>query len=366
MGRPGSERRRCSGRDVVTDGLGSGLDAHVVVRRGALQVDARVVAAPGETVAIVGPNGAGKSTVLRVLAGLTALAPGGHVLVDGARIDHLPVEERPVAVVFQDHLLLPHLSALDNVAYGVRRRRGLTRAASREVAAGWLDRMGVAARAEARPGQLSGGEAQRVALARALATEPALLLLDEPLAAVDAGARIALRAELRRHLASVPGVRVLVTHDPVDAAALADHVVVLEDGRVVQSGPVGDLALRPATPYVADLVGTNRWAGEGDGRGGVQVGGVHLDVPGAPPGPVVLVVDPRAVSLAADRPVGSARNVWQGEVEALETGLGHVRVRIAGALPVVAEVTTAAASELALTPGAPTWVAVKAVAITAV
>jgi len=344
----------------------AGLDAHVLVRRGSLEIDARLQVGPGTTVAVVGPNGAGKSTVLRALAGLTALAPGGYVLLDGVPIDRRPAEERPCAVVFQDHLLLPHLTALDNVAYGVRRRRGLGRAEARLVAADWLERVGVAARSGARPAQLSGGEAQRVALARALATEPALLLLDEPLAAVDAGARTVLRTDLRRHLASVAGVRVLVTHDPVEAAALADHVVVLEGGRVVQSGPVADLALRPATAYVAELVRTNRWVGQGDGRGGAVVGGVHLDVPTAPSGPVVLVVDPRTVGLAAERPTGSARNVWHGDVEALEAGVGVVRVRVGGPLPVVAEVTVAAASELALAPGNPIWVAVKAVGITVV
>ncbi|MEO5680320.1 MAG: TOBE domain-containing protein, partial [Acidimicrobiales bacterium] len=259
-----------------------------------------------------------------------------------------------------------HLSALDNVAYGLRRRRGLSRAAARARAGELLERVGVAARAGARPAQLSGGEAQRVALARALALEPALLLLDEPLAAVDAAARTALRAELRRHLATVPGVRVLVTHDPVDAASLADRVVVLEAGRVVQAGPMADLALRPATPYVAQLVGTNRWVGAGDGRGGAMVGGVHLDAPGAPAGPVVLVVDPRTVALAGTRPVGSPRNVWPGTIDAVETGVGVVRVRVGGPVPVVAEVTAAAAAELVLAPGAEVWVAVKAVAITAV
>ncbi len=345
---------------------GPGLDAHVLVRRGALDLDARLRAARGETAAVVGPNGAGKSTLLRALAGLTSLAAGGHVLLDGARIDRLPPERRPVAMVFQDHLLLPHLSALDTVAYGLRRRRGLGRAAARTTAGAWLERVGVGDRASARPDQLSGGESQRVALARALATEPALLLLDEPLAAVDAAARRTLRAELRRHLAAVGGVRVLVTHDPVDAAALADHVVVLEGGRVVQDGSVADLALRPATPYVADLVGTNRWVGHGDGRGGAMVGAVHLDVPAAPIGPVVLVVEPRAVGLAVERPVGSARNVWPGRVEAVEPGIGVARVRIGGPLPVVAEVTAAASAELALAPGVPIWVAVKAVAITAV
>ena len=344
---------------------GRGLDARAVVRRGGLDLDATLTAAAGVTAAVVGPNGAGKSTLLRVLAGLTANGPQGHIRLDGAPLDHLPVERRPLGVVFQDHLLLPHLSALDNVAYGLR-RRGLGRAAAREQAAGWLERVGVAGRAAARPNELSGGEAQRVALARALARQPALLLLDEPLAAVDAGARTELRAELRRHLSAVPGVRVLVTHDPVDAASLAHTVLVLEAGRVVQAGAMADLALRPASPYVAKLVGTNRWVGHGDGRGGVTVGGVHLDVPGRLAGATVLVVDPRAVTLARQRPTGSARNVWSGTVEAVEAGVGVARVRVGGPLPVVAEVTAAAAAELALAPGAGVWVAVKAVAITAV
>ena len=343
-----------------------GLDARMVVRRGDLLLDAALTAPPGETVAVVGPNGAGKSTILRALAGLTRLGPDGRVWLDGVRLDHLPVERRPVGVVFQDHLLLPHLSVLDNVAYGLRRRRGMGRLAARRAAAGWLERVGVGDRAGARPGQLSGGQAQRVALARALALEPALLLLDEPLAAIDAAARTTLRAELRSHLADVPGVRVLVTHDPVDAASLGDRVVVLEAGQVVQSGAMADLALRPATPYVASLVGTNRWVARGDGKGGAVVVGVHLDVPAAPAGPAVLVVDPRAVTLARHRPSGSARNVWCGRVEVVETGVGVARVRVGGPLPVVAEVTTAAADELRLAPGTAVWVAVKAVAITAV
>ena len=354
----------------MTSGTGgamrSGLEARVVVRRGDLSLDASLTAASGETVAVVGPNGAGKSTLLRALAGLTAIAKDGHVRLDGVRIDDLPVERRPIGVAFQDHLLLPHLSAVDNVVYGLRHRRGLGRSAARELAVDWLEKVGVGPRAQARPSRLSGGEAQRVALARALAVEPALLLLDEPLAAVDAGARTALRTELRSHLSSVAGVRVLVTHDPVDAASLADRVIVLEAGRVVQSGAMADLALRPSTPYVAQLVGTNRWAGTGDGRGGALVGGVHLDAPGAPAGPTVLVVDPQAVTLAHHRPTGSARNVWCGRIEAVESGPGVVRVRVGGPLPVVAEVTAASAAELTLAPGTDVWVAVKAVAITAV
>src|SRR5439155_23260539 len=149
----------------------------------------------------------------------------------------VPPEHRPVGMVFQDYLLFPHLDVLDNVAFGAR-RRGARRSDARRVAAEWLDRLGLGDRIGARPAELSGGQAQRVALARALATDPALLLLDEPLAALDASARAEVRRDLRRHLASFPGVRVLITHDPLEAAALADRLVVLDAGRGVQSGTV--------------------------------------------------------------------------------------------------------------------------------
>lgn len=219
---------------------GAGLAAHLVLDRGAFTLDVRLTVAPGEVLALLGPNGAGKTTSLRALAGLAPLT-GGYLRLDGTTLEEpaarrrTPPERRPVGVIFQDYLLFPHLTALDNVAFGPR-CHGASRARARAVAADLLARMGLADHAGVKPRRLSGGQAQRVALARALAIEPRLLLLDEPLAALDALARLDVRAELRRRLAAFEAVAVLVTHDPLDAMVLADRLVVIEHGRVVQEG----------------------------------------------------------------------------------------------------------------------------------
>jgi molybdate transport system ATP-binding protein len=218
------------------------LSARVVLCRGTLALDVAVEIADGEVLAVLGPNGAGKSTLLRVLAGL--LPPdGGSVVLDGTEVwdgeRHVPAHRRDLGMVFQDYLLFPHLSVTDNVAFGLR-TRGVRKPAARSAADRWLDRVGLAGLGSRRPGQLSGGQAQRAALARALVREPRVLLLDEPLSALDARTRLTVRAELRRHLGEFAGSTVLVTHDPVDAMALADRVVVVEDGSVVQEGtPAG-------------------------------------------------------------------------------------------------------------------------------
>ncbi len=214
------------------------LDAHLVVERAGFRLDLALRAGAGEVVALLGPNGAGKTTALRTLAGLLPLTGGylrlsGEVLDEPGRRPFVPAHRRPIGVVFQEYLLFPHLSALENVAFGPR-SRGAGRTRARALARDWLDRVGLADRAGTRPRQLSGGQAQRVALARALAPDPRLLLLDEPLAALDAGTRQDIRAHLRHHLAEHPGVAVLVTHDPLDAMILADRIVVIEAGSVVQ------------------------------------------------------------------------------------------------------------------------------------
>ena len=235
------------------------LDASVRVRLGSLDLEVDVRVGDGEVVAVVGPNGAGKTTLLRCIAGLQPL-DAGRVTVDDQVLDDpatgawVTPAERNLGVVFQDHLLFPRLSALDNVAFGLR-ARGMPQAEARAQARAWLDRVGLAAAAGARPKALSGGQSQRVALARALAIEPRVLLLDEPLAALDVQARAYVRDELERHLATFPGARLLVTHDLGDAVALADRLVVLEAGRVTQAGTAGDLAAAPASDYVAVLVG---------------------------------------------------------------------------------------------------------------
>ncbi|MEU8799772.1 ABC transporter ATP-binding protein [Spirillospora sp. NPDC048819] len=342
-----------------------GLDARLVVRRAAFELDLALTAEPGEVVALLGPNGAGKSTALRVLAGLVPTA-GGHVRLDGADLRPLPPDRRGIGMVFQDYLLFPHLTALENVAFGPR-CQGAGRRAARRRAAEWLDRVGLAEFAAVRPQALSGGQAQRVALARALAVEPGLLLLDEPLAALDAHTRLEVRSALRRHLAGYAGAAVLVTHDPLDAMVLADRIVVIEGGRLVQEGTPADVARRPRTDYVARLVGLNLYRGRaaagsvliGDGPAGE--GGGTLDTVDSLEGEVFLAFAPSSVALYRTRPDGSPRNLWRTRVAAIERQGDRVRVRLSGPpFDAVAEVTPAAVAELHLAEGSMIWAAVKA------
>jgi len=345
------------------------LDARMVVRRGGFVLDLSLYAESAGVVAVLGPNGAGKTTLLRALAGLLPL-DAGRVVLDGAVLEdardrvRVPAERRPVGVVFQDYLLFPHLSALENVAFGLR-ARGVERSAARRAARGWLDRVGLSAYSDARPRALSGGQAQRVALARALATDPLLLLLDEPLAALDAATRAQVRSDLRRHLRAFGGCTLLVTHDALDAMVLADRIVVVEDGRVVQDGPPGEVARSPRTDYVARLVGLNLVRGRATARGAGTVvdvgGGVQLAVAHAvAPGEAFVAFTPAAVALFVDRPEGSPRNTWPARVGAVEQHGDVVRVRLDGALPALADVTPAAVAELELAPGRQVWAAVKA------
>ena len=344
---------------VTEDVRERGLDARLVVDRGSFHLDVHLTAAPGDVVAVLGPNGAGKTTALRALAGLVPLS-AGHLRLDGATLDGTPPEDRPVGVVFQDYLLFPHLSALDNVAFGPR-CRGTTKAQARAQAAEWLTRMDLADHASARPRRLSGGQAQRVALARALAIGPRLLLLDEPLAALDARTRLEVRAQLRRHLTEFEAVAVLVTHDPLDAMVLADRLVVIEQGRVVQEGAPADIARRPRTDYIAQLVGLNLYRGRADGHTvRLETGAVVTTVEELS-GPVFVAFSPGAVTLYRDRPRGSsARNLWRCEIAGLETHGDRIRADLTGELPLAADLTTIAAAELGLHPGAAVWATVKA------
>ncbi|MFC9113026.1 MULTISPECIES: ABC transporter ATP-binding protein [Streptomyces] len=336
-----------------------GLDAHLVVDRGSFRLDVALTAAPGDVVALLGPNGAGKTTALRALAGLAPLT-GGRLRLDGTDLARTPPESRPVGVVFQDYLLFPHLTALDNVAFGPR-CRGVGKAEAHARAAGWLDRMGLAEHAGARPRRLSGGQAQRVALARALATDPRLLLLDEPLAALDARTRLEVRAQLRRHLADFEAVAVLVTHDPLDAMVLADRLVVVEGGRVVQEGAPAEIARHPRTEYIAQLVGLNLYRGRADGHTVRLDAGPSVSTTENLTGPAFVAFPPGAVTLYRDRPTGSsARNLWRCAVAGLESHGDQIRVELTGELPLAADLTTVAVAELGLHPGAPVWAAVKA------
>ncbi|MCC9309735.1 ABC transporter ATP-binding protein [Kitasatospora sp. RB6PN24] len=340
------------------------LDARLRVERPGFALDLTLQAAPGEVIALLGPNGAGKSTALRALAGLLPLDGGrlaldGTVLADPAAELHVPAERRPVGVVFQDYLLFPHLSALDNVAFGLR-CQGRPKAAARAEAAEWLDRLGLADHAGAKPRHLSGGQAQRVALGRALAVRPGLLLLDEPLAALDARTRLEVRAQLRRHLAAFEAVAVLVTHDPLDAMVLADRLVVIEDGREVQSGTPEQVARQPRTDYIARLVGLNLYQGVAAGHRLTLPGGVELVTADELSGPAFAAFPPAAVTLHPGRPHSSARNCWELTVHGLDLHGDRVRVELSGPLELAADLTPAAVHELDLALGRTVWATVKA------
>lgn len=344
------------------------LDADVRVDRGAFSLDVAVTAADGELVVVLGPNGAGKSTLLGALAGLVPTAGrisiGDEVVLDDDAGIDLPPEDRPVGVVFQDGRLFPHLTLLDNIAFGLR-SRGARKAAARATAHGWLERIGLPDRAADRPAALSGGQAQLVALARALATEPRLLLLDEPLSALDAQVRPTVRADLRRHLESFAGSRLLVTHDPVEALVLADRLVMMEAGRVSQVGTPDDIRQRPRSAYAASVVGLNLWRGTGTGgRLALDSGGELVTASPVPDGPALAVVAPAAVALHRTRPEGSPRNVVEGVVVGIEHRGEAVRVQLDGPVPLLAEVTAAAVADLHLVAGETVWASVKASEIT--
>ncbi len=357
--------------DSAPESTAAGLDVDMAVRLGSLDLQVAFSVAAGETVALLGPNGAGKTTILRALAGLQAI-DAGHIRLNDIPLDdpaagvHVAAERRPIGVVFQDYLLFPNLSVLENVAFGLR-SRGIPRGVARGVARDWLERVGLGHTARSRARQLSGGQQQRVALARALATSPRLLMLDEPLAALDVGTRNELRRELRHHLAAHDTVRVLVTHDPLDAHALADRVLVIEAGRLTHQGRLADVAAHPRSPYVAELVGLNLL--EGTLRAGVlRLSGDEAELISAasdvPDGPAFAAVHPHAVALHATQPHGSPRNTWPATVAELDHHADRVRVRLAGPVPLVAEITPAALAELDLHPGDPVWASVKATEIT--
>ena len=320
--------------------------------------------AAGSVVAVLGPNGAGKTTLLRTIAGLQGVDEGS-VVISGRTVDDgdsfTGPGQREVGVVFQDYALFPHLSVLENVAFGPRSRGEGTRP-SRVLAQGALDRFGIGDLADRKPSRISGGQAQRVALARALVTQPAVLLLDEPLAALDIETRETVRAELDVALADFPGCTVLVTHDPLDALLLADRIIVLEDGHIVQDAAPAELARRPLTPYVAALMGVTLLRGTAtEGRLDIDGGGVLFIADPHLTGRALAVVRPEAVTLHRLRPEGSARNVWSGVVASVQPAQDRVRVIIDGEPSMIATVTPAAVAELGLVRGTEVWLSLKAV-----
>ncbi len=328
-------------------------------------VDAAFDVAAGETVALLGPNGAGKSTLLAVAAGL--LRPdAGRVVLDGQELTGprtwVAPHARRTALLAQDPLLFPHLTALDNVAFGPR-SAGLGRARARELATEWLTRVGVGELAGRRPTQVSGGQAQRIAVARALAADPRVLLLDEPMAALDVAVRPALRQTLRTVLADRSAV--LVTHDVLDALLLADRVVVLDEGRVVEAGPTTEVLTRPRSAFAARVAGLDMVRGtwrDGAVHGnGVTITGISDDPPAADED-AVAVFRPSAVAVFREPPGGSPRNALRLVVTDLEPLGDQVRVHAAPSRgpALAADVTTLAAAELDLAPGVPVVFTVKA------
>ncbi len=341
------------------------LSAQIGLQLGTLDLQVDLEVQPGELLALLGPNGAGKSTVLRCLAGLAPIDTGA-IAIDGVVVDDpttdtlIEPEERPIGFVFQNYLLFDHMSVLENVAYGLRARK-TPKAEARRAAREWLDRVGLGDYAGQRPRTLSGGQAQRTALARALATNPRLLLLDEPLAALDAGTRGAVRRDLRRYLETFDGMRLMVTHDPVDAYALADRVAILDAGRIVQVGTLAEVTAHPRSRYVADLVGVNLVAG--DIADGVLTtsSGARVVIADAAPGPSFAMIRPHSVGLARTSVDGSsARNVWSGTITDVDRLGDRVRVGIDGRLPLTAEITVAALEDLGLRPGDDVMASVKA------
>jgi molybdate transport system ATP-binding protein len=240
----------------------------------------------------------------------------------------------------------------------------MARGSARGIALEWLERFGLSGYATARPRALSGGQQQRVALARALAPDPQLLLLDEPLAALDASTRTSVRRDLRDHLSGFDGVRVLITHDPLDAYALADRVAVLEAGQITQTGTLANVAAHPRSRYVAQLVGTNMLTGTITGTTFAVEEGGSLVVDGETAGVAYAAIPPQAIALYNDPPAGSPRNVWQTTVVDIDHHFDRVRVTLADPLPLTAELTTAGLAALGTRPGDQVWASVKATEIT--
>lgn len=334
-------------------GTTPGLAAEIALRAGSLEMDVEFHVRPGQVMGLLGPNGAGKTSLLHALAGLRK-PTRGRITLDGRTLDdaeagvHRPASERRAGVAFQEDLLFPHLSVLENVAFGLR-ARGVSRTEAHDRAGRWLHRLHAGELATRRPDRLSGGEGQRVALARALATAPDFLLLDEPLSALDAQSRLDVRRELTSVLRGFEGPVILVTHDPLEAVGLADRLLILEDGRIVQEGTAEEVTSRPRSPWAARLLGLNFFRGISDGAA-VRVGpGFSIRIDDGPTGEVCGVFEPSRVRVdpvpAGERRSGrrgetreDGRSSWLASVEGVESLGSRFRLHLGAPLPLVAEI----------------------------
>ncbi|OBF35830.1 molybdenum ABC transporter ATP-binding protein [Mycobacterium sp. ACS1612] len=329
-------------------------------------IDLEFEVAAGEVLAVLGPNGAGKSTALHVIAGLVRpdrgdVRVGQRVLTDTAAGIHVATHDRRVGLLLQDPLLFPHLNVIRNVAFAPR--------SSRAAAAHWLAEVDAAELGDRLPRQLSGGQAQRVALARALAAEPDVLLLDEPLTGLDVGAATAMRKVLRRVLARDGRCALMVTHDLLDVLTLADRVLVIDDGRVVESGSAATVLATPRSRFGARFAGVNLVGGIADADGVLttQWGSIWHGNP-APDvvagESAVALFNPAAVAIYRDKPHGSPRNTVEVTVAELDSRGAVIRVRADeqpdGAPGLAADITAESAAELRLVPGDRIYMSVKA------
>ncbi len=354
----------------------SGLELRAVVEgRG---VDVELAVAPGEVLAVLGPNGAGKSTVLHVIAGLVrpddgTVRVGGRVLTDTAAGIHVGTHDRRIGLLMQDPLLFPHLSVAANVSFGAGGGKRLNRKSSRAIADRWLAEVDAVDLANRKPRQLSGGQAQRVAVARALAADPDVLLLDEPLTGLDVAVAAATRNVLRRVLVRDGRSSVLVTHDLLDVVTLADRVVVLDAGRVAESGPTATVLSAPRSSFGARFAGVNLLTGRAGAQGTLvtdaqrvwhgrldEEAGAGVEVGD----PVVATFHPSAVAVFRDKPHGSPRNTVEVVITELGAGGPAVRVRaderLDGTPGLIADVTAESAADLRLGQGERVYFTVKA------
>ncbi|TAM66044.1 MAG: ATP-binding cassette domain-containing protein [Microbacteriaceae bacterium] len=355
------------------------LQAELVVTRGAFTLDVELMVGDGETVALLGPNGAGKSTLLAALSGLIVPA-SGTVTVAGrtvtrrttsARIVAVPPERRRIGLLSQEPLLFPHLNALENVAFG-RRAQGMPRQEALRDAAEWLSAVDLAEFGARKPAALSGGQQQRVAIARALAARPDVLLLDEPLAALDVQTAAHVRRLLAERLREAGTTTIIVTHDVLDAIALADRCAILQEGHIIDDGPMSRVLAHPKNQFIAALVGVNLLTGVSDGAGGVRrlngnvVRGQFVAGERVPAGHAVSAVfAPSAIRVRALSEAGSRPNQFIVTVGALEPAAGGIRVRLVEEPDLIVELPPAAAIDLQLQPGVQlsAWIEPAAVSI---